>query len=254
MGLTSPTVGIIGGTNGMGAWFADQLESLKIKVHRVGRKTKISPRQVPEICDVIVISVPIADTINMIEDIAPLVPEKKVLMDLTSTKKEPVEAMLKFSKCEVVGVHPLFGPNETSKDRIIAICHGRGEKGVEWITEVFKKAQIKTKIMSPKDHDRMMGLIQGVNHFHTLALAYCIKNSGFEFEEIKQYSTMTFKRRLDRITALVNQPSELFGSLLMDNVEAFEFIDLYKKSVEKILPIIYNRDKEGFQKFFESLK
>ena len=37
-----------------------------------------------------------------------------LIMDLTSLKKEPVEAMLKYSEAEVIGIHPLFGPRERS--------------------------------------------------------------------------------------------------------------------------------------------
>ena len=108
-GLVKPSVGIIGGTGRMGAWFGDLLKSSGSKVLRVGRKTRLSPVQAAKECDVVVISVPIVHTVEIIKEIAPLISEDRVLMDLTSIKKEPIEAMLKYSRSEVVGVHPLFG-------------------------------------------------------------------------------------------------------------------------------------------------
>ena len=103
MGLTRPTVGIVGGTGKMGSWFAGLLGQSGSKVFRVGRRTDLTPAQVAQQCDVVVISVPIADTVRVIQEVGPLVSENGVLMDLTSVKKGPVEAMLRYSRAEIVG-------------------------------------------------------------------------------------------------------------------------------------------------------
>ena len=60
------------------------------------------------------LSVPIHRTEEIIREIGPAVRKGGLLMDLTSLKKAPVEAMLKYSGAEVLGVHPLFGPCEKS--------------------------------------------------------------------------------------------------------------------------------------------
>ena len=66
-----------------------------------------------DICDVIVVSVPIAATAGVIAEVGPLMKKGQLLMDLTSLKKEPVALMLKHSEADVVGCHPLFGPSIT---------------------------------------------------------------------------------------------------------------------------------------------
>jgi prephenate dehydrogenase len=204
---------------------------------------------------VVVISVPIADTIKVIQEVGPFVSEHGLLMDLTSLKKASLEAMLDYSSAEVLGAHPLFGPEEKPpKRRTVAICPGRGETGMKWLTGVLKKAGIKVLVMDPEEHDRKMGLIQGVNHFSTLALALCISQSGFRFEDIMDCSTHTFRRRLDRIRSIMMQPPELFESLLMDNPQASEYIEQYRRSVEGLIRITRDGDRKAFEELFESLK
>lgn len=255
MGLTRPRVGIIGGTGRMGSWLARLLERQGLTVLIAGRKTDLTPADVGRQCDVVVISVPIADTVRIIREIGPLVSEKGLLMDLASVKKGPVEAMLKYSRAEVVGVHPLFGPEARSQSGLrIALCPGRGESGLTWIKGIFLDEGFMVTVIEPDKHDRMMGLIQGVNHFSNLTLALCISHSGFELEELENVSTQTFIQRLDRIRSIMEQPAGLFGSLLMDNPAAGEFIDQYLESVERLIRITRDGDKKAFGAFFESLK
>jgi len=239
----------------MGSWMARLLEERGHRVLCAGRSTALSPAEMAQRCDVVVISVPIADTVAIIREVGPLVPENGVLMDLASIKKAPMEAMLKYSRAEVVGVHPLFGPDILPESEpAIAICPGRGEKGLKWISGIFLSEGFRISHLDPEEHDRMMGLIQGVNHFSTLSLAFCIRGSGFRMEDLRRASTLTFDERLNRIRSLIGQQAELFGSLLTDNPYAMDFIRQYRASVEALFRIIREKDKKAFEEQFESLK
>jgi prephenate dehydrogenase len=180
MGLASPNVGIIGGTGRMGSWFADFFENQGFSVSSAGKRTGLTPSTVARECEVVIVSVPITDTIEVIRELGPLVREDGLIMDLTSIKKDPVEAMLKYSSSEVLGAHPLFGPEENNiAGQRVVICPGRGERWEKWLTGILEKAGAKIVKMETEKHDRLMGVIQGANHFSTLALALCIARSEF---------------------------------------------------------------------------
>jgi len=253
MGLSFSKIGILGGTRGMGEWFASFLEKQGYDVYPVGRSTSLTSEKMVSFCDVIVISVPIQVTLKMIQTLGPTLNENQLLMDLTSIKQKPLEAMLTHSQSEVVGTHPLFGPIENVEGQRVAICPGRGQSGLKWVQDIFKAGKLNVFEMEPKEHDRMMGLVQGVNHFSTLGLAHCIQSSGFSFSDIEKCSTITFKHRLERIYNLLDQPAELFGSLLIDNPESLNFIRLYRDVLDQMIPIIENKDHEAFQTLFVSL-
>jgi len=253
MGLSGAKVGIIGGKGRMGSWFAGLLEDHGVEVLCAGRSTKLAPGEMVQRCNVIAISVPIAATSEVIREVGPLVPEGGLLMDLTSIKKPPLDAMLRYSRSQVVGLHPLFGPAPESKDLSIVVCPGRGEEGLEWICGIFRKSGIRLVFLEPEAHDRMMGIIQGVNHFSTLALALCIRDSDFGMKELLDCSTPTFRLYLDRIRTMLEQPPGLFGSLLMDNPFTEKSMKIYLKSCERLERVTRDGDREAFQTLFESL-
>ena len=239
----------------MGLWFADLLEKSGSEVFCVGRKTALSPAEAARMCDVVVISVPIVHTVEVIREIGPLISEDGLLMDLTSIKKAPMEAMLRYSSSEVVGAHPLFGPDMDADSKLKAVvCPGRGKRGLKWLVAVLEHASLEVTILSPERHDHIMGLVQGVNHFSTLALASCISRSGLKFEDFLNCSTQTFKQRLDRIRDILKQQAELFSSLLIDNPHSREFMDEYLKAAGELMGIAGKKDKKAFDELFEMLR
>ena len=253
--LNRPKVGIVGGTGRMGSWFAALLEPYGSEVFRVGRKTDLTPAEMVRRCDVVVISVPVVQTINMIREIGPLVSENALLMDLTSIKERPMEAMLRHSRAEVVGTHPLFGPDRVSDSGLrIAVCPGRGRVWRDWLLRILRDAGLIVTVLSPQKHDHLMGLIQGVNHLSTIALGLCVSRSGFMFDELLNCSTQTFTKRFDRIRTMMEQPAELFGSLLMDNPAAGELMDQYLEATEELIEISNKKDRASFEQIFENLK
>ncbi len=61
--------------------------------------------------DVILLSVPIGNFEEVVKQIGPYVQPKQVVVDITSVKVLPVEAMHKYIKTGLtLGTHPVFGP------------------------------------------------------------------------------------------------------------------------------------------------
>jgi len=65
-------VGIIGGTKGMGHWFAGLLRKEGCTVHVCGRKTKLQINDLARLCNVVVVAVPISATAEIIKQVGPL--------------------------------------------------------------------------------------------------------------------------------------------------------------------------------------
>jgi len=239
----------------MGTWFADLLERRGMEVIRTGRRSDLTPTEMAKRCDVVVVSVPIPVMENVIREVGPLVREGGLLMDLASIKKMPVEAMLRTSRAEVVGAHPLFGPDHASEAGLkVAVCPARGERGLNWLVGILKDAGLRATVLSAEKHDRIMGLIQGVNHFSTLALALAISRCGVEMTDISNLSTRTFGQKVDRIRSMLKQSESLFESILMDNASAGEIIDLYLDGVTKLGRMVREKERESFRGLFESLR
>jgi prephenate dehydrogenase len=255
MTLSHPKVGIIGGTGKMGRWLGALLEAQSVPFVSMGRDRAADLPTLTQNCQVIVVSVPITDTLEVIRQIGPHVPEEGLLMDLTSVKREPLAEMMKQCRAQVVGAHPLFGPDTPDRDRgRVVLCPGRGEEGLAWVKDLFERAGIGVLLMDANEHDRMMGMIQGVQHFATLSLALTLCRSGLDLEAVKRCATSTFRSVLDRISAMTNQSSQLFQSLLMDNAYAARFMEAYLKTSGDLYRIVEGQDRKTFETLFHDLK
>lgn len=248
-------IAVIGGTGRMGSWMADLLEGRGHRVLKTGRSTDILPEDAAETCRVVIVSVPVKDTLEVIRRVAPLVREDGLLMDLTSVKKAPLEEMLACSRSQVVGLHPLFGPESYSNNGplTVAVCPGRGRSGVRWITEVLRHEGYCIDIIDPGEHDRIMGIVQGVNHFATLALALCISESDIPVETLERWSTPSFRAVLHRIRGLFAQPYELFQALMTETQASRTAVDQYRLTVNKLWDATTCEDRDRFRSLFRRL-
>ena len=238
----------------MGTWFSHILEPHCREIIRVGRSNPITPEQAAA-CDVLVFSVPMKETVKVIRNIAPLVSEDAMLMDLTSIKAKPMAAMLHFSRAEVVGAHPLFGPGSSNgSKKTCVLCEGRGDAGMVWIKKILESSGVNVLVSTPDVHDHVMGMIQGVNHFASLAFAICMARSGYSLDTLEGFATPAFQTRVDRVKNMIGQSGELFGSLLMENPSALGFMGDYLEGAREILAMVKQGDTKEFEKMFESLK
>ena len=162
-------VGIIGGTGRMGSLFSGVFERAGHEVACSGRNTRVSAMDLVSESDLIIVSVPIHSTAEVIRTIAPDLTASQVICDLTSLKVFPVREML-CSKAEVIGLHPMFGPTvRTLKQQTIIVTPERcSRENLGRLTDIFETEGARITITTPEAHDRMMAVVQGLTHFITL--------------------------------------------------------------------------------------
>lgn len=244
-------VGIIGGTGAMGQFFKRFFEKNDCKVIVSSRKTRLKPIDCAKKSDVVLISVPIDVTVDVIKKIAPHVNKNSLLIDTTSIKKEPVNVMLRYAKCEVIGMHPVFGPNVNSlKGQTIVLCPSRTKKWLKWVINILKKNKARIKITDPGKHDEMMSIIQGLNHFSTLSVAHAMKNSGMNIDESLEYTSPIYRLRMAMLGRILNQNPSLYANIEIMNPKNKKVLGVYLDSVKKLQKIIEGKDTKEFIKYF----
>ncbi len=250
--MKKKTVGIIGGTGQMGQFFKRFFEKNNCNVLVSSRKTKLKPIECTKQSDVVMISVPIDDTIEVIKEIAPHLRRNSLLIDTTSIKKGPVDAMLRYSSCEVIGMHPVFGPNVPSiKNQTVVLCPARSEKWLKWIFHLLRENNAKIKITTPENHDKMMSIIQGLSHFSTLSVAHAMKNLGIKIEDSLGYTSPVYKLRMMMVGRILNQDADLYANIEMLNPYNQKALEAYLESAKKLKDIIEAGDKKEFLIYFE---
>jgi prephenate dehydrogenase len=228
-------VGIIGGTKGMGHWLAGLLQKENCTVHICGRKTVLRINDIARICNVVVVAVPISATAGIIKQVGPLLSKDTLLMDLTSLKKEPVKLMLANSPAEVIGCHPLFGPALTDvSGQNIVLYPARGTKWLSWIKNICEKNKMVILETAPDEHDKMMAIVQALNHLNTILLGMAIAETDIPLAEINKYSTPIFRTKLEIIKKVFTESPGLYADIIMGNPQTGKMLDICEKTLTNI--------------------
>jgi prephenate dehydrogenase len=239
-------IGVIGGTRGMGRWFARFLTRQGYPVAVCDEKTKLTPADVAGSCDVVVVSVPIGRTLEVLQAVGPLLPRKSLLMDLTSLKAAPVKAMLQCSASEVIGCHPLFGPQVRSmRGRSVVLCPARTRRWLPWLRFILQSAGARMVTMAPEEHDHRMALIQGLNHLNSLAMGMVISAADIGLPDLLRLSTPVFDEKLKLAEKVFRPNPRLYAEIIALNPDMERVLALYEQALADLKPLIANKDADG---------
>jgi prephenate dehydrogenase len=246
-------IGIIGGTKGMGEWFARFFEKEGYGVQVSGRNKGMGAREMADHCRVVIVSVPMGVTRKVIEEIGPHMCEDALLMDLTSLKQEPVRAMLASSVSDVIGIHPLFGPQvESMAGQRVVLCPARGHRWIPWLRNVLEKNGAHVVETTPETHDRMMAIVQGLNHFNTMAMGVALSESGTTLPDLKRFSTPAFNVKVRLLEKVFCQNPGLYAEILTMNPDIPAWIDRYAKIITEMKDMVLRGDSEDMTEHLES--
>jgi prephenate dehydrogenase len=227
-------IGIIGGTGGIGSWFADFFRKEGYTVQVSGRAAGLRPAEMAGVCSVVIVSVPIGVTQEIIGEVGRYMKQESLLMDLTSLKTKPVSSMLESSVSEVIGLHPLFGPGEsTLNGQNIVLCPARGERWLPWVRKVLGAKGANLIETTPERHDEIMAVVQALNHLDTIVLGLAIRRSGLDRDVLNTFSTPIFRGKLAMIDKVFSHPG-LYTEIIAANPRAEALIRIYGEVLDKV--------------------
>ena len=237
-------IGIIGGTNGLGATFAAFFEKEFGKTKEImvsGRNTKITNKKIVQECDLVIFSVPISATQSVIDSLIEDSREVQIWMDFTSVKVGPVKSLL-HSNSQVCGAHPLFGPLLDISGQKIVLCPERiSDSGLKSLKEVFGSFELLET--TGKHHDKLMGIIQCVSHFSDFVLGKTLKDLEVDMDELLQYASPPYRIKLELLARIFAQNPELYADISFQNKSGLLLQNQFIKSAES-LGVILNDGKQ----------
>ncbi len=221
-------IGIIGGKGNMGRWFESFFILAGHSVQICDLNTDQTPEMLARSCDVIVLSLPIQTAILMCGQVGPLLSSDQLMMDVCSLKAPVLDAMLRCSPAQVMGVHPLFGPfTETIRGQNLIVCPGRGETLVQWMIALFKNYGAAVNYMDPQKHDRCMAVVQGLTHMITVSFARTLEMLAVNPEESLLIATPVFRANMNLTARLFAQDLELYRTLMASNPHVEPVLEAY---------------------------
>ncbi len=245
----NPIIGIIGGNGKMGAWFKNFFRNSGFKVLISEPNTKLSNIELAQRADIVIVSVPIRKTIEVIEEIRSNVRKDALLCDFTSLKAKPVKAMKK-AKSGVLGIHPLFGPMvQNLEGQKIVFCRARDNGWTDFLKKIFVKHNAEVVEISPEEHDLQMAIVQALTHFTNISLARTIYSQ--KIIPSSSFLTPVFRLQSLIMGRILSQNPKLYAEIEIENPYFKKVLQEFGKQIQDLAKDINAKDYKNFIEKFK---
>ena len=249
--LTEPDpmeVLVVGGAGDMGSWTAAFFDDRgwDVAVHDPDADESV-PLDRADDFDVVVIAVPIDVTEDVIADVAPRLTDG-LLMDVTSVKAAPVEAMLARADddVEVLGTHPMFGPSVRSvRGQTVILVEGRPGPLADEIEAAFRDAGANVQFAGAEEHDEMMSVVQGLTHYAYIAIGRALERLDFDIDESRRFMSPVYEVMVDFVGRILHQNPRLYADI-QTNQPVEPVHEALLASAEELHESVEADDVEGF--------
>lgn len=255
---TAPDLGpivIVGGSGGMGALFAEKFRQSSYEVRILDQEDWPHAKALLEDAALVMVSVPIHLTIQVIEQLAGYLKPDCILADVTSIKAAPLRKMLAVHQGPVVGLHPMFGPSTgTLAKQLVVHCEGRDAPAYRWLLGQFEIWGANLLTAAPEKHDHMMGTIQAMRHFATYVYGHHLYREGIDVNSVLDFSSPIYRLELGMVGRLFAQDPKLYADIIFSSVEGREIAERYHRRFESELELLKNGDRDTFVARFQEVK
>lgn len=261
--MANKKISIIGGYGGMGAFFAKLFKEEGFDVtisgpgeikgekaaKELGVKYLKDNKESAKNADIVMISVPMGVTIDVIKEVAPHVKKGALLMDVTSVKERPCEAMKKFSgkDVDVIGTHPVFSHSVGAiEGQVFVLTPVRGGKWLPWLKEFLQKHKARVYESTPAKHDRTMAVVQGLTHFAYISIGKALQELDINIKESRKFSSPIYELMLDIVGRIIGQNPELYASIQMQNPRIPEVHNTFLKTANELKRAVEEKNEKKF--------
>ena len=257
-------VGIIGGTDGLGKtlvyYFRDEFSVFitgrdHVKGKEVADELNVSYIEsnagLANISDILVISVPIEHTSDVIREVAPFMKSGSVMIDVTSVKEEPAKTMAEVlpENIEYIPTHPIFGPRTTILDNQVIVL--TADKKGKWYEKVYRYLESKNMRIietTAEKHDFMMSIVQVLTHFSFISTASAIEKLSVDISETEDYESPIYNLMIDMIARIVAQNPYLTYNIQSMNNNGPKIRNTFAEAVSELRDIINDKNEDEFVK------
>ncbi|GIU24956.1 T-protein [Shewanella colwelliana] len=245
---------IVGGEGKLGGLFSQMLRLSGYQVKSLDKDDWQRAEAIFDGAGLVIVTVPISITCELIASKLGQLPESCILADLTSIKAKPLDAMLTVHKGPVVGLHPMFGPDVGSlAKQVVVVCHGRGLESYQWLMEQIKIWGARLVEADAQKHDKAMQLVQAMRHFSSFVYGLNLYREAADIDNLLQFSSPIYRLELAMVGRLFAQSPELYADIIYAQRESLTAIGDYLDNYSQALELLKSGNRQGFIDQFEEV-
>jgi prephenate dehydrogenase len=246
-------VTIVGGKGRMGQFFAQQLTQAGHNVQILGRKDWEQAEQLLAETELVLISVPIEQTLDIIEQTCQYIAPTTAIADLTSIKTEPLTKMLTSHSGAVMGLHPMFGPNiDSFATQKIVVCPGRDDAAFQWLIDLMTFQGGEIIVCQPPEHDRAMAIVQAVRHFSQFGFGIFLTSKQVDLERSLSMASPNYRLEYEAIKRFFQQNSSMYVDIMLATETSRQTIAFLAQTYQNLADLIAKGDRNALIQTFIS--
>ncbi|MDR2076753.1 MAG: prephenate dehydrogenase/arogenate dehydrogenase family protein [Desulfovibrio sp.] len=181
----------------------------------------------------VLLCLPVTALESALRDIGPQLGPDHLLMDITSVKTLPLLWMERAFSGQIVGAHPLFGPEPRPEEMRVALVRGKrtGDAACREAEGLFRRIGCATFWTTAEEHDAGVSLAQSLN-FTVSAAYFCAlaRHKGIE-----PFLTPSFRRHLEGARKHLTRDADMFCAFTAMNPEYPKALARYRSILEEAL-------------------
>jgi prephenate dehydrogenase len=208
----------------------------------------IHPATLPEVAaqDIVLLAMPVRMLAEVAHAIAPHVRRDALVLDVCSIKVKPLAILAEILPpfVDIVGTHPLFGPQSGRNGIVglrVAVCPVRGRRA-RLVGRFLRVAfGLEVIVTTPDAHDRQMAYVQGLTHLISRTVM------AMDIPKLDQ-TTATFGHLMRMVDTVRHDSDALFRTIAMDNPYVDEVKTRFFKAAQDLEASLASMTKEGAEK------
>ncbi|RMF97577.1 MAG: prephenate dehydrogenase [Candidatus Schekmanbacteria bacterium] len=211
-------------------------------------------------CKIVVVATPVHLISDTISKILPHLSENSVVTDTGSAKSAIVKFVKKNcgSEAPFIGSHPIAGMEEKGieysdsailegKRVIITPLKESKKKSLLTIKNFWEKIGMKTVLMSPEEHDRLIAYTSHFPHLAVYLLMNTLEYRGAKNSNLWKCIGPGFK---DFTRIAKSSPQLWTDIILLNKKEVLKVSSEFKKQMNKIEALIKSSEKKEIEEYF----
>ncbi|MEM7081184.1 MAG: prephenate dehydrogenase/arogenate dehydrogenase family protein [Pseudomonadota bacterium] len=240
------TIGIVGGTGKMGAWFRELFEKAGYEVLLSGLNSELSVEQCVKQSQAVLLNVPITHSVQVARDVAAWLEPGQLVLDNTSVKGQVMDALLDAvpEGVEVLGMHTIFGPEVDSLRKRNTVFTRTAKSGelAEEFEHIFYKYGAQLSYTDEANHDQQMAFHQNLEHFTKLVLAEVLSKHVADPSGTVAYSSPNSRASLRTMARVLRVDAKLLADIQAHNEQGPEMLRQFMTIAHELLALIENKD------------
>ncbi|MGK0289153.1 MAG: chorismate mutase/prephenate dehydrogenase [bacterium] len=247
-------IGIIGGSGVMAKMFTQKLKDLGKTVITSDETTISKEKELVTSSELIILSVPIDHTKEVIRRIKRWLHKDQLLTDFTSVKNNVIPEMLE-TEASVISSHPMFGPMTDFSGQNVVLLPVRENKFLHKFERFFKELNLNTEIVQDwHKHDEYMSFIQGLIHFTHIVFAQTLHSKDVDLNTLLKICSPVYQSHFAFACRIFARDPHLYTHILMDNPQNKEVLNEFVKNAQNNIKNLQKGEEEVFKKHFQESK